>query len=113
MQYLLNRRSFKTEDDYFAAQTFRHAREWLTNNVQDNQPFYLHVESFSPHEYWDPPEAYYRLYMKSDYKGPWLIWPPDTVKTLTPVEFEHARAMYAGLITFVDKQIGKLLDHIE
>ena len=113
MQYLLNRRSFKTEDDYFAAQTFRQAREWLSVNVQDNQPFYLHIESFSPHEYWDPPEDYYRLYMKSEYRGPWLIWPPDNSKILTPVEFEHARAMYAGLVTFVDKQIGKLLDHIE
>ena len=113
MQYLLNRRSFKTEDDYFAAQTFRHAREWLSSNVQDNQPFYLHIESFSPHEYWDPPEDYYRLYMKSNYRGPWLIYPPDNAKLLTPVEFEHSRAMYAGLITFVDKQLGKFLTHVE
>ncbi len=113
MQYLLNRRSFKTEDDYFASQTFRQAREWLSNNVQDNQPFYLHIESFSPHEFWDPPEDYYRLYMKSDYRGPRLINPPADAKILTPVEFEHTRALYAGLVTFVDKQIGKLLDQIE
>ena len=113
MQYLLNRRSFKTEDDYFAAQTFRHAREWLSNNAQENQPFYLHIESFSPHEYWDPPQEYYRLYMKSDYRGPTLIHPPDNAKILTPVEFEHCRAMYAGLVTFVDKQIGKFLAQVE
>jgi arylsulfatase A-like enzyme len=113
MQYLLNRRSFKTEDDYFAAQTFRQAREWLSQNVQDNQPFYLHIESFSPHEFWDPPQDYYRLYMKSDYHGPTLINPPNDAKVLTPVEFEHCRALYAGLVTFVDKQIGKLLSHVE
>jgi arylsulfatase A-like enzyme len=113
MQYLLNRRNFKTEDDYFAAQTFRQAGEWLTNNVQDNQPFYLHIESFSPHEYWDPPEDYYRMYMKSDYRGPWLIHPPENAALLTPVEFEHSRAMYAGLVTFVDKQIGKFLERVE
>jgi arylsulfatase A-like enzyme len=113
MQYLLNRRSFKNEDDYFAAQTFRQAREWLSSNVQDNQPFYLHIESFSPHEYWDPPEDYYRLYMKSDYRGPTLIHPPENAKILSPVEFEHCRAMYAGLVTFVDKQIGKFLSHVE
>jgi arylsulfatase A-like enzyme len=113
MQYLLNRRSFKTEDDYFAAQTFRQAREWLSNNVQDNQPFYLHIESFSPHEYWDPPEDYYRLYMKSDYRGPTMINPPDNTKVLSPVEFEHVRAMYYGLVSFVDAQIGKLVSHIE
>ena len=81
--------------------------------MQDNQPFYLHIESFSPHEYWDPPEDYYRLYMKSDYRGPWLIHPPENSRILTPVEFEASRAMYAGLVTFVDKQIGTLMTHIE
>jgi arylsulfatase A-like enzyme len=113
MQYLLNRKSFKTEDDYFAAQTFRQAREWLSNNVQDNQPFYLHIESFSPHEFWDPPQDYYRLYMKSDYRGPSIINAPLAANVLNAVEFEHVRAMYAGLVTFVDKQIGKFLSHVE
>jgi arylsulfatase A-like enzyme len=69
IQYLLNRREWKTVEDWLAAQVFREAGRWLANCAGENQPFYLHVESFSPHEYWDPPEDYYRLYMKSIYKG--------------------------------------------
>lgn len=113
MQYLLNRRAWKTEDDWLAAQTFREAGRWVENNAGSNQPFYLHVESFSPHEFWDPPEDYYRMFMKSNYRGPRLISPPLTTDGMTPVEVEHARALYAGLVTFVDAQIGKFLQKVE
>ena len=113
MQYLLNRREWKTEDDWLAARVFHEAGRWIENNIGSNQPFYLHIESFSPHEFWDPPEDYYRMYMKSDYRGPRLIQPPLTTKDMTPVEVEHARALYAGLVSFVDAQIGKFLQKVE
>ena len=113
MQYLLNRRHWKTTGDYLAAQTFGHAAQWLENNVEEAHPFYLHVESFWPHEFWDPPEEFYRLYMKSDYKGPRLISPPMTTEKMSPVEIEHARALYAGLVTFVDDRIGRFLAGVE
>jgi arylsulfatase A-like enzyme len=113
MQYLLNRRSWKTTEDYLSAQTFRQASQWLENNAGEAHPFYLHVESFWPHEFWDPPEEFYRLYMKSDYKGPRLINPPMTTEKMSPVEIEHARALYSGLVTFVDDRIGKFLADVE
>ena len=113
LQYLLNRREWKTEDDWLAAQVFRQASRWLDNNAAGNQPFYLHIESFSPHEFWDPPDDYYRLYMKSNYRGPRLIQPPMTTAAMTPVEVEHVRALYGGLVTFVDAQIGKFLQKVE
>ncbi|MEO7143148.1 MAG: sulfatase-like hydrolase/transferase, partial [Bryobacteraceae bacterium] len=78
-----------------------------------NQPFYLHIESFSPHEYWDPPEDYYRMYMKNAYNGPRLISPPATTEHMTPLEVEHVRALYGGLATFVDSRIGKFLRKVE
>lgn len=112
VQYLLNRRGWKTEEDWFAAQVFREAGRWLENNAGENQPFYLHIESFSPHEYWDPPEDYYRLYMKSGYKGPRLIFPPSTTDGMTREEVDHVRALYAGLVTFVDARIGKFLEKV-
>jgi len=113
LQYLLNRRGWKSEDDWLAAQVFREASAWLENNARDGQPFYLHVESFSPHEYWDPPESYYRMYMKSDYRGPRLIQPPATTADMTAVEVEHVRALYAGFVTFADQCAGKLLNKAE
>jgi len=92
---------------------FSEAGRWLEDNVEENQPFYLHIESFSPHEFWDPPESYYRLYMKKDYRGPWLIQPPATTAKMTPLEVEHVRALYAGLVTFTDHCIGRLTRKVE
>jgi arylsulfatase A-like enzyme len=111
-QFLINRQSWQTEDDWFAAQVFAEAGRWLESNAGEEQPFYLHVESFSPHEMWDPPDDYYRLYMKSDYTGNRLLWPPDTTARLKPVELEHVRALYAGLVTFVDSRVGRFLDKV-
>jgi arylsulfatase A-like enzyme len=113
MQYLLNRREWKSEDDWYPAQVFREAGRWLENNIGSNQPFQLHIESFSPHEFWDPPEDYYRMYMKSDYRGPRLIMPPGNADVMTPVEVEHVRALYGGLVSFVDAQIGKFLKKVD
>lgn len=113
MQYLLNRHSWKTTEDYLAAQVFGQASRWLENNAGENRPIYLHVESFWPHEFWDPPEDFYRLYMKSNYSGPRLISPPNTTEKMSPVEIEHARALYAGLVTFVDDRIGKFLQTVD
>jgi arylsulfatase A-like enzyme len=113
LQYLLNRRHWHTEDDWHAAQVFREAARWLDIVHEEGQPFYLHIESFSPHEYWDPPEDYYRMYMKGNYSGPRLIAPPGTTKDMTPVEVEHVRALYGGLVTFTDACIGKFLRRVE
>jgi len=113
LQYLLNRRSWKSTEDYLAARVFNEASQWLENNAGEGRPFYLHIESFWPHEYWDPPEDFYRLYMKSNYKGPRLISPPGITEKMSPVEIEHSRALYAGLVTFVDDRIGKFLRNVE
>src|SRR5579872_6047636 len=113
MQYLLNRRTWKTTEDYMAARTFNEASQWLENNAGEAHPFYLHVESFWPHEYWDPPEEFYRLYMQSDYQGPRFINDTATTEKMSPVEVEHARALYAGLVTFVDDRIGRFLRDVE
>ncbi len=112
-QYLRNRRSWKTEEDWFAPRVFREAARWLGSNVEENQPFYLHIESFTPHEFWDPPRDWYRQYMKSAYNGPWLLSPPATTAKMSAVDLEHVRALYAGLVSFTDSCIGKLMARVE
>ncbi|MEK7404248.1 MAG: sulfatase [Acidobacteriota bacterium] len=109
MQYLVNRRGWKSEDDWLAARVFDEASRWLENNAGENQPFYLHIESFTPHEFWDPPEPWYRQYMKQDYRGPWLLSPPATTAKMSPAEVAHVRALYAGLAGFTDDRTGKFL----
>jgi arylsulfatase A-like enzyme len=111
--YLQNRWWWKQESDWSTARLFTEANNWLDDNVSGNDPFYLHIECYSPHEMWDPPEDYYRLYMKSNYSGPRLIYPPDRAEDMTPVEIEHVRALYAGMITFADSNIGRFLNKVE
>lgn len=113
MQYLINRRSWKSEEDWLAAQVFREASRWLENNAADNEPFYLNIECFTPHEYWDPPEHYYRRYMKQPYRGPWMIAPPGTTAGMSPAEVAHVQALYAGYVTFTDHWIGEFLRKAE
>lgn len=112
-QYLLNRRSWKTESDYFPAQVFDRASQWLEKASGMNTPLYLHIESFAPHEYWDPPESYYRRYFRGDYRGPKLIYPPRTTINMSPIEIQHARALYYGYVTFVDDCIGRFLNRVD
>jgi len=62
VQYLLNMLDREREEDYLTARLFRDACTWLEEN-QDNSPWMLWIDSFAPHERWDPPmefaDAYY------------------------------------------------------
>ncbi len=111
--YLIARRQWQTEDDWPTARLFSQAMTWLDQNVTDQQPLYLHIESYSPHEFWDPPEDYYQAMMRVPYTGPRLIHPPDSTSVLNPAEIAHFRALYQGLVRFVDSRLGQFLAHVE
>jgi len=111
--YLIARQQWKTEDDWPTARLFSQAADWLDQNVGDRQPFYLHIESYSPHEFWDPPEDYYQSMMRAAYSGPRLIHPPDSTGVLSPAEIAHFRALYLGMVRFVDTRLGQFLSHVE
>src|SRR5262249_20554180 len=51
----------KVEEDYFSARTLREAAAWLDKSHR-RQPFFLFVDTFDPHEPWDPPKSYVDLY---------------------------------------------------
>ncbi len=105
-QYLLNMRDRKTEDDWTSAQAFNRAIRFLEDN-RDCQPFFLWVDSFDPHEPWDPPPGYADLY-DPDWSEPWDpihgVW-----RQLDERGRTRAKALYYGECTFVDKLCGRLL----
>jgi arylsulfatase A-like enzyme len=109
-QYLMNRRGWKDESDSCVAQVVRQSAQWLMEN-RDNQPFFLYVDCFDPHEPWDPPDRYARMYHRA-HKGPKLIVPPSTTDKLTKEQVLHIRSLYAGEVTLVDAWIGRLLDQV-
>ena len=111
-QYLLNMLDRRTEEDYLTARVFRRACTWLEEN-RDNAPWLLWVDSFAPHERWDPPfefaDAYYITDASRNYIQPQLINGTNPADE----EIERTKALYCGYVTFVDKWIGALLDKLE
>ncbi len=100
-QYLANTTHRKTEDDWFAPQVFNRAADYL-EIAREGEPFFLVVDSFDPHEPWDPPQKYVDLYSDT-YDGPEPIVPNYTnADYLDEKELERMRALYAGEVTMVD-----------
>ncbi len=114
--YLGQRQYWKSDEDQFVARTCKNAMNYL-ENVARAKPFFLWVDSFDPHEPWDPPSVYdpdLKCPYDPDYKGKELILPvAGKVKDMyTDRELHHIRMLYAEKITMVDKWIGKLLDRM-
>ena len=112
VQYLLNMRGRESEDDYLCARVFRSANEWLRDNA-GNKPFMLWVDSFDPHEPWDPPLHYADEY--SDPCGIDFIYPHGVFQGGEPTEEElrRVRGLYLGEVSFVDKWVGTLLETVD
>lgn len=100
------------EEEYFPAQTFRDATRWLERNYQ-TRPFYLHIDTFDPHEPWDPPRWYVNRY-DPGYEGREIASPKYApVDYLTPAELRHCQALYAGEVSLVDTWLGRFLATVE
>ncbi len=111
-QYFRNTAKRKGEEDYFCAQVMGKAIEWVEGNAGANEPFFLWVDSFDPHEPWDPP-AKYDVYTDPNYKGKRLLHPKyGPCDWMTSEELEFVRGLYAGEVAFVDAWTGRFLDRL-
>lgn len=90
------------------------------------RPFFLNVSFARPHSPYDPPERWRSFYEQRElpvaYVGEWAQMhdDPETASLddawrgkMTPEQIRRARAGYYGAISFVDEQIGRLLDWME
>jgi len=108
-RYLMNVAERRGEEDYFAAQVFRGAANWLWRN-QDAEKFFLVVDSFDPHEPWDPPVYYRRMYDPDDDVVD-VIWSTyGAADEFTARELERMRGNYAGEVIMVDRWLGHFLE---
>lgn len=99
------------EADYFAPKTMDTAADWLERNYR--HPFFLYVDTFDPHEPWDPPQYYLDLY-ESCYEGEEVIYPRyDKCDYMTESELRHCKTLYNGEVTMVDRAVGRLLERAE
>jgi len=100
------------EEDTFVARTMRRACDWLDRN-HTHEKFFLYIDTFDPHEPWDPPASYVDLY-DAGYTGEVVDHPRyDYCDYLSDAELRHTRALYSGECSLVDAWIGKLLAKVE
>ena len=106
-----NRFYMQQEEQHHQAQTFRLGMEFLdANHRADN--WFLHLETFDPHEPYFTYEKYLKLY-PDPYRGPHHDWPPYARVTEPPEVAQHLRLVNAALISMCDHYLGKVLDKMD
>jgi len=116
VQYLKNRHWWREEKDHFVARVMRTAANILEDMVNSGirDKIFIWIDSFDPHEPWDPPEKYYRLYAPPEYNDKPIIFPSrHFAEEYTDLEIQHIRAQYAGEITLVDKWVGWFFNKVK
>lgn len=93
----------------------------------DDQPFLMWASFSKPHPPYDPPRPYDALYDPRELPPPMGDWDDETLvhgrdpelvrrrtiygwERLSPQAVQVIRARYAGLVTFQDAMVGRLLD---
>ncbi len=114
----LRQRQYGGEKDEtrYVAKTIGKAIEYL-EQVDRNKQFYLWIDSFDPHEPWDPPSVYdpdKKCPYNPDYTGKDEFLPLGTTVEgiYTEAQLHHVRMLYAELVTLCDKYLGELLDAV-
>ncbi len=111
-QYLLDNKDAKAEDDYCCARVAQSAGKWLGDNKDNDGQFFLWVDMFDPHEPWDPPPEYTKMY-RTDYNGDRYLIDYDANKeAITEEDTRILSDHYAANVTFADRCVGRLLDDV-
>jgi arylsulfatase A-like enzyme len=108
--YLGNNGTRHTERDYYPARVFDAASRWVWDN-QDASRILMVVDSFDPHEPWDPPLYYRRLYDEDESAIDVIqsLYGPYRGR-LEPREVKRMQANYAGEVTMVDRWFGSFIE---
>jgi arylsulfatase A-like enzyme len=90
----------------------RDAVDWLEAN--SDHRFFLWVHLFDPHGAHEPPPPFDTLY-DPDYRGPATgDWYSITIearleRSSDPSILEHTRALYAGEVSYADREVGRVV----
>jgi arylsulfatase A-like enzyme len=111
-QYLMNTQDRRGEKDYFCAQSCEAAALWLEQNRR-SKPFMLWIDMFDPHEPWDAPPQFQKMYRDEYPYERYLFGYGVRNRDIRPEDLPVIRDLYAAEVTFSDYCIGRLLDRIE
>ena len=104
----INRMYMDTESKQSQTLTFDAGIEFMQTN-KDKQNWFLHIESFDPHEPFFTHEQYKELY-KHEYDGKAMDWPPYEKVTQDEQTVNHVKMEYAALLSMCDKSLGRVID---
>jgi len=109
------RAAWRFESDRFAPRTFTKAMQWLERHYKED--FFLWVDTWDPHEPWEPPGFYTELYWPK-YDGEVVEpaydrWQNRPDLNLTEEKVKKAHACYCGEVTMVDTWFGYFLRRLE
>ena len=118
VRYYRNVKRFKEEKDFHAPKVMQATCDWLDKN-HSHDKFFLHVESFDPHEPFYVPEPYRSMY--GPYNEDFTCWPPyqnnkQLKKFLNEVsdeQLEFVKNQYSGKVTMVDRWVGKIFEKMD
>jgi arylsulfatase A-like enzyme len=100
------------EADWCAPTTFALAEQCLEQLY--GEQFLLYVDTWDPHEPFDPPRWYVDRYRPGwDGRTVYPCYGPPASYGLSDDDVELARACWAGKLTMVDRWIGRLLDRLD
>lgn len=111
-QYMLNTLDRRDEEDYFCARTFRTALGWLERNL-GSAPFAMLIDTFDPHEPWDAPPRFQKMYCDDYPCERFLFGYGVDFRDVRPEDYEAIRGLYAAEVTFVDMWIGRFLARLD
>jgi len=111
-QYMMNTQDRNGPKDYFCARSCRAAMDWLEQNM-DNKPFMLWIDMFDPHEPWDAPPRFQKMYRDKYPYERYLFGYGVKNADIRPEDLPVIRDLYAAEVTFSDYCIGQLLKSIE
>jgi len=116
--YLSFHQTWKGEHDQMVARVMNAAIDYLETKYDKTHPLFLWIDSFDPHEPWDPPSVWdpdIDYLYDPGYEGIEVINPVATYVDgyLTEAESHHVRMLYAEKITMVDRWIGKVLENLK
>jgi len=113
--YVRANRSRKKPEDWNAAKLFSAAAEFLHDNAARDK-FFLWVDCFDPHEPWDAPPEFVKMYDDTpgydgriDPRAFLVRSQPDLPEAVV----KRVRALYAAKVSWMDHCLGKLLDALD
>ncbi len=114
-QYMMNTQDRNGPKDYFCARSCKAAADWLEQNI-NNKPFMLWIDMFDPHEPWDAPPRFQKMYRDKYPYERYLFGYGVRNKVGKDIRLDDLpviRDLYAAEVSFSDYCIGQLLKSVE